>query len=411
MEYARIGSSGLWVSRIGLGMMSYGDPAQVPWYLDEEAAKPIVRRAVEAGVTFFDTADMYSAGISEEITGRLLAKLFGDRDDYVLATKVYYPTGAGPNDRGLSRKHVLAAADASLRRLGTDHIDLYQVHRWDDTTPIEETMAALHDLVRAGKVRYLGASLMRAWQFAVAQAAGRGRFVSMQTRYNLVYREEEREMLPLCAYQGVGVLPYSPLARGLLARGPAARSAAPGPAASGPAASGPAASGPAASGPAASGPAASGPAASASAMADPAAPGPAGSGLAGPGPAISDAASSGASHHGAAGAGPAGSGSAGPAPVRPVTARAAIEGGRRRVDDDAPVVDALQLVAAARGLPPARIALAWLLTRPGVTAPIVGATKARHLDDAVAAVDLRLTTDEVAALEEHYRPHEPYGYN
>jgi aryl-alcohol dehydrogenase-like predicted oxidoreductase len=454
MEYARIGSSGLWVSRIGLGMMSYGDPAAVPWYLDEEAAEPIVRRAVEAGVTFFDTADMYSAGISEEITGRLLAKLFGARDDYVLATKVYYPTGDGPNDRGLSRKHIIAAVDASLRRLGTDHIDLYQVHRWDDTTPIEETMAALHDLVRAGKVRYLGASLMRAWQFAVAQAAGPGRFVSMQTRYNLVYREEEREMLPLCAYQGVGVLPYSPLARGLLARGPVASSAALGPAASGsaisdaeapgpadhgvegsgpaisdPAAPGradyggaisdPTASDPAASDPAASDPAATGPAGSATsrpAASRPAATGPAGSATSRPAasrPAATGPAGSATSRPaGSAASGTARSGPARPAAsARPVTARAASEGGRRRTDDDAPVVDALWRVAAARGVPPARIALAWLLSRPGVTAPIVGATKARHLDDAVAAVDLRLTTEEVAALEEHYRPHEPYGSN
>jgi aryl-alcohol dehydrogenase-like predicted oxidoreductase len=217
MDYTRLGSSGLRISRIGLGMMSYGDPVAVPWFLDEDGAEPIVRGAVEAGVTFFDTADMYSDGVSEEITGRLLRKLFGRRDDYVLATKVYYPMGDGPNDRGLSRQHIMAAVDASLRRLGTDHIDLYQVHRWDDTTPIDETMTALHDLVRAGKVRYLGASLMRAWQFAVAQSTGPGRFVSMQTRYNLAYREDEREMVPLCAYQGVGVLPYSPLARGLLA--------------------------------------------------------------------------------------------------------------------------------------------------------------------------------------------------
>ncbi|GAB3844190.1 hypothetical protein GCM10027610_058210 [Dactylosporangium cerinum] len=218
MQYTRLGSSGLQVSRIGLGMMSYGDPADEPWFLPEDAAAVLVRQAVEAGVTFFDTADMYSGGVSEEITGRLLGRFFARRDDYVLATKVFFPMGSGPNDRGLSRKHVMSAVDASLRRLGTDHIDLYQIHRWDDETPVEETMAALHDLVRAGKVRYLGASLMYAWQFAkaqhTAQAGGWTRFVSMQTRYNLVYREEEREMLPLCADQGVGVLPYSPLARG-----------------------------------------------------------------------------------------------------------------------------------------------------------------------------------------------------
>ncbi|WP_424529249.1 aldo/keto reductase [Sphaerisporangium viridialbum] len=223
MKYVRLGSSGLKVSRIALGMMSYGDPASIPWSLGQDQAEPIVRRAVEAGITFFDTADMYGDGASEEVTGRLLRKLFASREDYVLATKVYYPTGAGPNDRGLSRKHVMAAAEASLRRLGTDHIDLYQIHRWDPETPIEETMAALHDLVRAGKVRYAGASLMYAWQFAKAQHAARmggwTPFVSMQTRYNLIYREEEREMLPLCADQEVGVLPYSPLARGRLARG------------------------------------------------------------------------------------------------------------------------------------------------------------------------------------------------
>jgi 1-deoxyxylulose-5-phosphate synthase len=221
MRYTRLGRSGLKVSRIGLGMMSYGDPSAEAWYLSQDAAEPIVRRAVDAGVTFFDTADMYSNGASEQVTGRLLGKLFDQRSDFVLATKLYYPMGPGPNDRGLSRKHIMDAVDASLRRLGTDHIDLYQIHRWDHETPIEETMAALHDVVRAGKVRYLGASLMYAWQFAkaqyTAQAGGWTRFVSMQTRYNLVYREEEREMIPFCADEGVGVLPYSPLARGLLA--------------------------------------------------------------------------------------------------------------------------------------------------------------------------------------------------
>jgi aryl-alcohol dehydrogenase-like predicted oxidoreductase len=190
----QLGSSGLRISRIGLGMMSYAEPASRAWMLPQEEAEPIVRRAVEAGITFFDTADMYSNGASEQITGRLLGKLFGHRDDYVLATKVYYPTGPGPNDRGLSRKHVLAAIDASLRRLGTDHVDLYQIHRWDPETPIEETMAALHEVVRAGKARYLGASSMYAWQFAkaqcIAQAAGWTRFASMQNHYNLVYREE-----------------------------------------------------------------------------------------------------------------------------------------------------------------------------------------------------------------------------
>src|SRR4029453_2356037 len=221
MDFTGLGSSGLKVSRICLGMMSYGDPPSRRWMLPEDEAEPIVRRAVEAGVAFFDTADMYSDGGSEEITGRLLRKLFRRRDDYVLATKVYFPMGDGPTDRGLSRSHILSAIDNSLGRLGTDHVDLYQIHRWDDETPIEETMAALHDVVRTGKERYIGASSMYAWQFAKAQhtatVAGWTRFVSMQNHYNLIYREEEREMVPLCLDQGVGCIPWSPLARGLLA--------------------------------------------------------------------------------------------------------------------------------------------------------------------------------------------------
>src|SRR5919198_1386740 len=222
MRYARLGTSGLKVSRIALGMMSYGSRNERRWHLTQDEAEPIVRRAIDAGVTFFDTADMYSDGLSEEITGNLLGKLFGQRDDYVLATKVFYPMGPGPNDRGLSRKHVLAGIDASLRRLGADYVDLYQIHRWDPETPIEETMEALHDVVKAGKARYIGASSMYAWQFAKAQYAaeqhGWSRFVSMQNHLNLIYREEEREMLPLCLDQGVGVIPWSPLARGKLAR-------------------------------------------------------------------------------------------------------------------------------------------------------------------------------------------------
>jgi aryl-alcohol dehydrogenase-like predicted oxidoreductase len=223
MRFHLLGDAGLVVSRIALGMMSYGDKSRRAWHLDAEQAEPIVRAAVEAGVTLFDTADMYDQGASEQATGRLLSRLFSNRDDYVLATKVYFPMGPGPNDRGLSRKHILAAVDASLRRLGTDHIDLYQIHRWDNQTPIEETMQALHDLVRTGKVRYLGASSMYGWQFSkaqhVARLGGLTSFVSMQNHYNLLYREEEREMLPLCVDLGVGVLPYSPLARGLLAGG------------------------------------------------------------------------------------------------------------------------------------------------------------------------------------------------
>ncbi|GIJ57555.1 aldo/keto reductase [Virgisporangium aurantiacum] len=316
MQYVRLGSSGLKVSRIGLGMMSFGDPAAEPWFLPEDAAEPIVRRAVDAGVTFFDTADMYSGGVSEQITGRLLGRFFARRGDYVLATKCFYPMGPGANDRGLSRKHIMAAVDASLRRLGTDHIDLYQIHRWDAGTPIEETMAALHDVVRAGKVRYLGASLMYAWQLAKAQYTAQTRFVSMQTRYNLAYREEEREMLPFCADQGVGVLPYSPLARGLLAGG------------------------------------------------------------------------------------------------RRDTPRAVAEqASPRGHDNDADVVDALRGVAAAHARPPAQIALAWLLGKAPVTAPIVGVTKLHQLDDALAAVDLTLSDDDTAALEAPYRPRVPYGYS
>ena len=317
MRYVKLGSSGLKVSRICLGMMSYGNPEQREWILPEDAAEPIVRRAVEAGVTFFDTADMYSGGMSEEVTGRLLGKLFARRDDYVLATKVYFPMGPGPNDRGLSRKHVLSAIDASLARLGTDHVDLYQIHRWDHETPIEETMEALHDVVRAGKARYIGASSMYAWQFAKAQHAGATRFVSMQNHYNLAYREEEREMLPLCLDQGVGVLPWSPLARGLLTGGRGRRT------------------------------------------------------------------------------------------VRAGTDALAAS---MYTEADLDVVDAVCAVAADRDVPPARVALAWLLGRPGVTAPIVGATRIGHLDDAVAAVDLVLSDEEVARLEAPYRPHPVIGH-
>jgi len=325
MEYVRLGNTGLKVSRVCLGMMSYGDPGWREWVLGEEAAEPIVRRAVDAGVTFFDTADLYSQGVSEEVTGRLLGRLFGGRDDYVLATKVYWPTGEGPNDRGLSRKHIMAAIDASLRRLGVDHVDLYQVHRWDSDTPIEETMEALHDVVRAGKARYIGASSMYAWQFAKAQYTARLRgwtpFVSMQNHYNLVYREEEREMLPLCRDLGVGVIPWSPLARGLLA-GTRSRS---------------------------------GERRSLRANND----------------AIADG---------------------------------------MYVDDDFDVVEATVDVARERGLPPAQIALAWLLSRPGVSAPIVGATKLSHLDDAVAALDVTLDEKEIARLEAPYRPHGVIGH-
>jgi len=307
-------------------MMSYGDLAERRWHLSEEQAEPIVRRAVEAGVTFFDTADMYSDGASEEITGRLLGKLFHRREDYVLATKVYYPMGPGPNDGGLSRKHVLAAIDASLRRLGTDYVDLYQIHRWDYETPIEETMQALHDVVRWGKARYIGASSMFAWQFAKAQSIARAegwtRFASMQNYYNLVYREEEREMIPLCVDQGVGLIPWSPLARGLLA-GTRGR---------------------------------------------------------------------GGERH---------------------TLRAENDPYAETLygEQDFDVVDAVRAVARERDLPSAQIALAWLLGKRAVSAPIVGATKVQHLEDAVVAVDVRLSKDEVARLEAPYRPHPVLGHS
>ncbi|GAB7044980.1 aldo/keto reductase [Catenuloplanes indicus] len=319
MEYTRLGSTGLKVSRICLGMMTYGSPSWREWVLDAEAGKPIVRRAVELGVTFFDTADMYSVGGSEEVTGRLLRAFFHRRDDYVLATKVYHPMGDGPNDRGLSRKHILSSIDDSLRRLGTDYVDLYQIHRWDYDTPIEETMEALHDVVRAGKARYIGASSMFAWQFAKAQhvAAVNGwtRFVSMQPQYNLVYREEEREMLPLCADQGVGVIPWSPLARGLLA------------------------------------------------------------------------------------------GSRTREGLHTTRARTDAIARDLYTDDDLTVAEELRRIADARSLPPAQVALAWLLSRPVVTAPIVGASRTAHVEDAAAAVTVSLTPEEIAALEAPYRPH------
>jgi 1-deoxyxylulose-5-phosphate synthase len=321
VEYVNLGRSGLRVSRICLGMMSYGRHESREWALDQAAAEPIVRRAVEGGITFFDTADVYNGGESEVITGRLLRKLFGMREEYVVATKVHGRTMPGENGRGLSRKHVLASIDASLERLGLDYVDLYQIHRFDPLTPIEETMGALHDVVRAGKARYVGASSMYAWQFAKAQAVAATRFVSMQNHYNLVYREEEREMIPQCIDQGVAVLPWSPLARGLLA-GNRTRE-------------------------------------------------------------------------------------------ERLTTRArtdAFGDSLYTPDVDFAVVDRAAEVAAERGVPSARIALAWLLHRPGVTAPIVGATRAEHLDDAIAAEQLTLSDDEIARLEEPYVPHGVAGH-
>jgi 1-deoxyxylulose-5-phosphate synthase len=319
MRYGGLGTAGPQVSRVCLGMMSYGDGSTREWHLDEGQAEPVVRRAVESGVTFFDTADAYSGGASERITGRLLAKLFRRRSEYVLATKVFYPTGPEPSDKGLSRRHIMAAIDASLARLGSDYVDLYQIHRWDDETPIAETMAALHDVVQSGKARFIGASSMYAWQFAKAQhaaeVAGLTTFVSMQDHYNLVYREEEREMLPLCADQGVGVLPYSPLARGLLT----------------------------------------------------------GSRL---------------------------------------TARSRNDPLADDMYDrtDLDVVAAVQAVAADRGVAPAQVALAWLHGNAAVSSVVVGATKVGHVEDAVASLDLDLTTDERARLEAPYLPHRVLGH-
>ncbi|HXV96081.1 MAG TPA: aldo/keto reductase [Gaiellaceae bacterium] len=319
MEYVNLGRTGLRVSRACLGMMSFGSHESRAWALDEEAAEPIVRRAVEGGVTFFDTADVYNGGQSEIVTGRLLRTLFGLREEYVVATKVWGRTMPGENGRGLSRKHVLASIDASLERLGLDYVDLYQIHRWDPGTPVEETMEALHDVVRAGKARYIGASSMHAWQFAKAQRLAPTPFVSMQNHYNLIYREEEREMIPQCLDQGVGVIPWSPLARGLLAR--AAR-------------------------------------------------------------------------------GGEGSTRAGTDPFLDTLYRS---------DLDQPVIDRLGEVAGELGVPPAQVALAWLLRKPGVTAPIVGATKLGHVEDALAAEALELGDEHVERLEEPYVPHPVSG--
>jgi 1-deoxyxylulose-5-phosphate synthase len=325
MRYVNLGATGLRVSRVCLGMMSFGNDSDRPWILDEDAAEPIVRSAVEGGITFFDTADTYSGGASEVATGRLLGKLL-TRDELVVATKVFMPMTPGENGGGLSRKHVLSAIDASLERLQMDYVDLYQIHRWDSRTPIEETMGALHEIVQAGKARYIGASSMFAWQFSKAQhiAERRGwtRFVSMQNHYNLVYREEEREMIPLCIDQGVGVIPWSPLARGVLA-GTRTREG------------------------------------------------------------------------------------------DRLTTRA---GGDPFTDylysqpTDFDVVERVGEMAARRGVPPAQIALAWLMHRPGVTAPIVGATKPEHLDDALAAEQLALSEEEIASLEEPYVPHPVLGH-
>ena len=321
MDYVNLGRTGLRVSRVCLGMMSFGAHESRPWALDEEAAEPIVRRSVEGGIIFFDTADVYNGGQSEVVTGRLLRKLFGTREEYVVATKVRGATMPGENGRGLSRKHVLASIDASLDRLGLDYVDLYQIHRWDNATPIEETMEALHDVVRSGKARYIGASSMFAWQFAKAQHVAPTRFVSMQNHYNLVYREEEREMIPQCLDQSVGLLPWSPLARGLLA-GNRTRE--------------------------------------------------------------------------------------GEARTKRASSDPFVESlYTPEVDFD--VVDRVNELAAERGVSAAQVALAWLLHKPGVTAPIVGATRVEHLEDALAAESLSLSDEEIARLEEPYVPHRTSG--
>jgi aryl-alcohol dehydrogenase-like predicted oxidoreductase len=325
MEYVNLGQTGLRVSRLCLGMMSYGNDSDRAWVLDEDGAEPIVRAAAEAGVTFFDTADVYSAGASEVATGRLLPR-FLSREEMVVATKVYNPMTSGENGRGLSRKHIMDGIDASLRRLGMDYVDLYQTHRWDYRTPIEETMQALHDVVRVGKARYIGASSMYAWQFAKAQrvAAANGwtPFVSMQNHYNLVYREEEREMIPQCIDQGVGIIPWSPLARGLLA-GTRSRD--------------------------------------------------------------------GQRHTTRAGSDP-------------------FADSLYDHPSDFDVVDAVVAVAEERGVPAAEVALAWFWHKPGVTAPIVGATKQDHLADALGAESLKLSDDEIARLEAPYVPHRVLGH-
>jgi aryl-alcohol dehydrogenase-like predicted oxidoreductase len=325
MEYTNLGRAGVKVSRICLGTMTYGTPKWREWVLPEEESRPFIQRALELGINFFDTADMYSRGLSKEVLGRALRD-FARREDVVIATKVYNPMGEGPNQRGLSRVHIMNAIDASLRRLGTDYVDLYQIHRWDNETPIEETLEALHDLVKAGKARYIGASSMYAWQFTkalyLADLHGWTRFVSMQNHYNLVYREEEREMLPLCRAEGIGVIPWSPLARGFLT-----------------------------------------------------------------------------------GSRQRGGGNE--------TPRARTDDFAHRMyyqETDFQVVDRVVELARRRGVSPAQIALAWLLHQPGVTAPIIGASKMPHLEEAMAALEIRLSEEERHHLEEPYQPHPVLGH-
>jgi len=326
MEYVNLGNTGLKVSRICLGTMTYGSPKWREWVLDEEASRPFIKQAFEAGINFFDTADIYSLGASEEVLGRALKDFGGRRETYVVATKVFNPMGKTPNEAGLSRKHIMHAIDASLKRLGTDHVDLYQIHRFDPTTPIEETIEALHDVVKAGKALYIGASSMYAWQFAKylsrADASGKTRFVSMQNHYNLVYREEEREMIPLCIDENVAVIPWSPLARGFLAGNRSKKD------------------------------------------------------------------------YGE-------------------TARAKTDEFAHMLyyqESDFAVVEKLGEIAKARGVSNAQVALAWILSRKGITAPIVGASKAYQLEEAVAAEALKLDDAEIKALSAPYQPHKVLGH-
>jgi aryl-alcohol dehydrogenase (NADP+) len=326
MDYVRLGSTGLKVSRLCLGCMTYGSKKWRDWVLEEDESRPFFRRALEAGINFFDTADMYSDGVSEEITGRAL-KEFAARDRVVIATKVFNPMGDDPNQRGLSRKHIHHAINASLRRLGTDYVDLYQIHRFDYHTPIEETLRALDDIVRAGKALYIGGSSMYAFQFAKMLAAsdthGLARFVTMQNHYNLVYREEEREMLPLCREEGIGVIPWSPLARGFLAGNRRAQDFG-------------------------------------------------------------------------------------------ETTRAKTDDYAQKMyyqPSDFAVVDRVATIAQQRGIPNAQVALAWVMQQPGVTAPIIGASKSKHLDDAIAALDVKLDPADLKALAEPYQPHRVLGHS
>jgi aryl-alcohol dehydrogenase (NADP+) len=326
MKYTRLGSTGVTVSRLCLGMMTYGAKSWRDWVLEEGEARPLVRRAIDLGFNFFDTADVYSLGVSEEVTGRLLKEHGPPRDQVVIATKVNSPMGDDPNQRGLSRKHIMHAVDDSLRRLGTDYVDLYQIHRFDPATPIEETLEALDGVVKAGKALYIGASSMFAWQFgkmlATSDSRGFSRFVTMQNHYNLIYREEEREMIPLCLEEGIGLIPWSPLARGFLAGNRRRQD-------------------------------------------------------------------------------------------RGETTRARSDSFAHSMyyrDDDFAVVERVGEIAARRGVPNAQVALAWLLAQPGVTAPIVGASKPGHLEDAAAALELKLDDDELKALAEPYRPHPVLGH-